>query len=128
PVHGGRAREGPDDERAGPQGGRAGLRPGPAPRRHVRDEPLRRSRQRREDQAATDHHSLGNRPRHRRVRSRPHGDRRELTMTRTLRPRPWVSAFGALALLVTACGGTATPGGSSAGGAGGASPAAAGGG
>ena len=49
-------------------------------------------------------------------------------MTRTLRPRPWVSAFGALALLVTACGGTATPGGSSAGGAGGASPAAAGGG
>ena len=49
-------------------------------------------------------------------------------MTRTLRPRPWVSAFGAFALLVTACGGTATPGGSSAAGAGGASPAAAGGG
>jgi len=49
-------------------------------------------------------------------------------MTRTLRPRPWVSALGALALLVTACGGAAPPGGSTAAGASGASPAAAAGG
>jgi len=49
-------------------------------------------------------------------------------MTRTLRPRPWVSAIGALALLASACGGAAPPGGSAAAGASGASPAAAGGG
>ncbi len=35
-------------------------------------------------------------------------------MTGTARLRPWVSALGALAIVVTGCGGTAAPGGSSA--------------